>query len=754
MAGLDPAISRGTVLVQMAGSSPAMTRKAACIGLSLAPMGSAPAMAPAGVGRHRRRVPREYAWSESSRSGIIGPSPNRNLIGGRVAKASKKRAHPPKPSGKTDRFREPRDGLPNTALVLITGTDSDGDPVGRPDAWKASDGRAPLIRMVGERPGQPALAPGDRVLAQLRPVGANRYQGRTLQRLSESPSRVLGVFRPGHSDGRIVPTDRRAKAEWIVPHGQDAGAQANELVLAEPLPHSRLGLKPARIIERLGKMGDAKSVSLIAIHANDIPVEFPDDALVEASAAGAVDRANREDLRDIPLITIDGEDARDFDDAVFAEGDGAGFRLIVAIADVAWYVRPGSALDRAARTRGNSVYFPDRVVPMLPEQICNHWCSLLPEAERGCIFVEMRIDRTGRKISHRFGRGLMRSAARLTYEQVQHAVDSRGDLIVDPRPLYDAHRALLGARIARGALDLDLAERKVSLSPSGEVLAVAPRPRLDSHRLIEEFMVLANVAAAEELERLHRPCVYRVHAPPSDEKLAALRGFLNGMGISLPPGDQVHSRDLDRVLRRVAGTPDALVVNDVMLRSQSQAAYSADNIGHFGLALARYAHFTSPIRRYADLLVHRSLIAGLGLGPGGLGEHEAAQLTDIAARISATERRAVQAERDAMDRYLAAFMADKIGARFTVRISGVTRFGLFVTVPDSGATGLIPMAALPDDFWHHDEMAQTLTGRRSRQVYRLSQDVEVRLVEANPVTGGLVFQIPRAEQPRKRPRPR
>jgi ribonuclease R len=650
------------------------------------------------------------------------------------------------------RFDERRDGLPDTALILITGTDSDGDPVGRPEVWDQANGRAPMIRMIAERPGQPGLAPGDRVLARLRSTGPNQYQGRTINRLSDGQSRVLGVFKPGRSDGRIIPTDRRSKAEWIVPRGHDAGALANEIVLAEPLPHNRLGLKPARVIERLGPMGDAKSISLIAIHTHDIPVAFPDEARAEAIGAAAVPLGGREDLRRIPLITIDGEDARDFDDAVFAEPDDNGFRLVVAIADVAWYVRPGSPLDHAARTRGNSVYFPDRVVPMLPEELSNHWCSLRPDEDRGCLFVEMRVDRSGRKRSHRFGRGLMRSAARLTYEQVQQAVDAGGDLIVDPRPLYDCFRALLAARVERGTLDLDLPERKVSLSPTGEVLAVSPRPRLDSHRLIEEFMILANVAAAEELERLGRPCVYRVHAPPSDEKLAALRGFLNGIGISLPPGNQIHPRDLDRVLRKAADTADAQVVNEIMLRSQSQAAYSPDNIGHFGLALTRYAHFTSPIRRYADLLVHRALIAGLGLGPGGLAEHEAAMFPDTATHITATERRAALAERDAIDRYLAAFMADKIGARFDARISGVTRFGLFVTVSDSGASGIVPMTMLPDDYWHHDEMEQTLTGSRTRQVFRLSQNVEVRLAEANPVTGGLVFQIPRAEQPGKRSR--
>ncbi|HEY8289541.1 MAG TPA: RNB domain-containing ribonuclease, partial [Acetobacteraceae bacterium] len=406
---------------------------------------------------------------------------------------------------------------------------------------------------------------------------------------------------------------------------------------------------------------------------------------------------------------------------------------------------------------GNSVYFPDRVVPMLPETLSNGWCSLQPNEDRGCLFVEMRIDANGRKTSHHFGRGLMRSAARLTYEQVQEAHQSGGDPGVPLAPLYGAFRALLAARTARGTLDLDLPERKVALDENGRVLAVTPRPRLDSHRLIEEFMILANVAAAEELERHHVPCMYRIHAPPTDEKLAALREFLATLGISLPPGDQLHPRDLDRVLRQAADTPEAQLVNEVVLRSQSQAAYSPDNIGHFGLGLTRYAHFTSPIRRHADLLVHRSLITALRLGTDGLAASEFSAFPAVAQHITATERRAQLAERDAIDRYLAAYMAEKVGAHFAARISGVTRFGLFVTVAASGANGIVPVASLPDDFWQFDEKEHALIGRRSRQAFRLAQEVEVRLAEASPVTGGLVFQIlqdaPR-NQPGKRSRRR
>jgi ribonuclease R len=625
-------------------------------------------------------------------------------------------------------------------VVKITGTDPDGDPVARPVDWQG-DGPPPQIYMAREPSGQPALAPGQRVLARLKPIGNGKYEGRTLKRLNDTPARVLGVFR---APDRLVPTDRRAKAEWRIPPGETAGALDGEIVLAEPLPGPGYGLKPAQIVERLGSIGDARSVSLICIHTHEIPTVFSPEALAEAKRARATPLGKRIDLRDTPLITIDGEDARDFDDAVYAEPAADGFRLLVAIADVAHYVRAESALDRDARLRGNSCYFPDRVVPMLPEDLSNGWCSLKPNEDRGCLFVEMHIDANGRKTSHRFGRGLMRSAARLTYTQVQNAVDVSDPLGLDAGllpALYAAYRALLAARQKRGTLDLDLPERRVVLDDSGHVASIAPRPRLDSHRLIEEFMVLANVAAAEELERLKRVCMYRVHAPPSEEKLANLRNFLGTLGINLAPGPQVLPRDLDHVLQTVANTEHAPMVNEVMLRSQSQAAYSPDNIGHFGLALPRYAHFTSPIRRYADLLVHRALIAGLKLGLGALTDAEAAGMEDTADHISATERRAALAEREAIDRYLAAYMADKIGASFEARISGVTRFGLFVTVHGNGATGLLPMSALPDDFWIHDEATQSLTGRKTRISFRLTQDVTVRLAEASPVTGGLIFGL-------------
>jgi ribonuclease R len=628
--------------------------------------------------------------------------------------------------------------LPEALIVEITGIDSEGDAVGRPAEWRG-DGPPPVIFMQPEARGQAALAPGQRVLARIKPIGeargARKFEGRTLRRIEGTPGRVIGIFRKRGGLTRIEPTDKRVKAEWIVPPGEDGGAEDGEIVRGEPLPMGGLGLKPVRVVERLGDAGSARAVSLLVIATLDIPDAFPPEVLAEAERARGAGPEGREDLRDIPLVTIDGADARDFDDAVFAEPEGDGYRLIVAIADVAHYVRPGSALDRSARERGNSVYFPDRVVPMLPEALSNGWCSLRPNEDRACLFAEMRIGQDGRKVSHRFGRGLMRSAARLTYEEVQEARDTQRETPAFRLDhLYGAFGLLLAARRLRGTLDLDLPEWKVTLDGEGRVSNVTKRTRLDSHRLIEEFMVLANIAAAEELERLHRPVVYRVHAPPSEVKLEGLRTYLHGMSISLPPGDQIHPRDLDAVLSRVAGTEEAPLVNDAVLRSQSQAAYSPENLGHFGLALTRYAHFTSPIRRYADLLVHRSLL-------GELAPDEAARLEDTCEHITRTERRAAQAERDATDRYMAAFMADKVGCMFDARISGVTRFGLFVTLTDTGASGMIPLAGLPDDFWMHDESTQSLSGRRSRMVFHLAQPVSVRLAEARPVTGGLLFQM-------------
>ena len=453
----------------------------------------------------------------------------------------------------------------------------------------------------------------------------------------------------------------------------------------------------------------------------------------------------------MPLVTIDGEDARDFDDAVFAEPDPdhpGGWHLYVAIADVSWYVRPGRPLDRAAYRRGTSVYFPDRVVPMLPEAMsatagarcCRTRIAL-------CWSAEMWIDAEGELRRHQFHRAMMHSAARLTYNRVQRAADGFADDEIMPliasviEPLYSAYRVLLAAREKRGALDLDLPERQVKLGDDGRIAEIGVRERLDSHRLIEEFMVLANVAAAQALEQRHMPCLYRVHDQPDLAKVEGLREFLSTLSIKLPIGQRLRPSDLNRVLHEVADKPISRLVSETVLRSQSQAVYSPDNHGHFGLALARYAHFTSPIRRYPDLLVHRALIAAFGLGDGGLPHGDAPRFVEFGEHLSMCERRAVSAERNAMDRYVANFMAQHVGATFGARISSVTRFGLFITVDGTGADGLIPIRNIGQEFYRHDEGRQLLIGERTGETYGLGDRLKVKLVEASVATGGLLFDI-------------
>lgn len=655
-------------------------------------------------------------------------------------------------SGEVERGRGRRMGrpgsLPDVAVIEVCGVDTDGELIAKPLTW-THDGPPPRIYVAPAQRGESPLGMGDRVLAKLRHLHDGFYEARTVRRITTGPAKVLGVYQvlPDGS-GRLQPTDRRQKAEYTIARTDALSAEAGELVLAEILPGRPYGLKPAKVVERLGSMANPKSISLVAIHTYDIPCEFPVEAVAQADAAVGTGVEGRTDLRDIPLVTIDGEDARDFDDAVWAEAtpDG-GWHVLVAIADVAWYVRPGDALDKEAFKRGNSVYFPDRVVPMLPEALSNGWCSLRPNEDRPCMAVHMWFDAEGNKHKHHFVRGLMRSAARLTYEQVQQAVDGVTDdttaPLVEPviKPLYGAWKALFAARSRRGVLELDIPERKVVIGADGKVEKVVPRPHYDSHRLIEDMMIAANVAAAEQIEAVNRPCMYRVHDLPSPDKLESLREFLSSLDLDLAKGQVLKPEHFNRILERAKDLPEAHLVNEVILRSQAQAVYSPENLGHFGLGLARYAHFTSPIRRYADLLVHRALIDGLKLGQGALPPDAMERFGEIGEHISATERRAAQAERDAVNRFTAVFLADRVGAEFTGRVNGVTRFGLFVTLDETGADGLIPVSSLPADYYLHDEVRHCLAGRRNGLVFSLGDAVTVTLAEANPLTGSLIFQM-------------
>jgi ribonuclease R len=638
--------------------------------------------------------------------------------------------------------------LPDVLVVEIIAIDPEGGLVAKPVTWEQDD--TPPRILLTDRKSQ-AMGRGDRALVRVRQIREDLYEGKLIKRLAGAPHQVLGVYQAGPEGGRLVPTNKREKTEYLVPAHDTMDADPGEIVLAEVLPGRRLGLRLAKIVERLGNTGEAKSVSLICIHENDIPVEFPPEAVKQAEDAKAAPMGKREDLRSIPFVTIDGEDARDFDDAVFAEPDTAednpgGFRLMVAIADVAHYVRPGDALDRTAFERGNSVYFPDRVVPMLPEALSNGWCSLRPDEDRPVMAVRMRIDRHGNKLDHAFTRGMIRSSARLTYTQVQNALDGMADdatgPLLDPvlKPLHGAYKALAEARDRRGTLELEIPERQILVNDEGQVTGVIIRPRYDSHKLIEEFMILANVCAAEELEKRDTPCMYRVHDEPAPERLLALREFLDSMDLTLTTGT-LKPHHFNKILEAVKGTPDEIIVNEVVLRSQAQAVYSPENLGHFGLGLRRYAHFTSPIRRYSDLVVHRGLIRALGLGPDGMTDEEAERMEPIGEHISITERRAALAERDAVDRFAAAWLSNHVGALFSGRIRGVNRFGLFVELSETGANGLVPISTLPEDYYLHDEAHHALVGRKTRRTYRLGDVVTAQLIEASPLTGGMLFHI-------------
>lgn len=644
--------------------------------------------------------------------------------------------------------------LPPVVLADVTSRDADGELLARPVEWdEQAHGSPPLIRIATPRRARPGevAGVGDRALVRIERSSDKETSGHVIKLIDRARSRVLGIFRGlPQGGGRLVPVDKKQLGrELNIAAERTAGAVDGDLVAVEVARHGRFGLPAGTVVERLGSLKSERAVSLIAIHAHDIPCDFPRAVLDEAQAARAASLAGRSDWRKIPFVTIDPPDAKDHDDAVYAEPDPdhpGGHIVSVAIADVAHYVRPGSALDRVALSRGNSVYFPDRVVPMLPERISNDLCSLRPREDRPALAVRMVIGPDGRKRSHSFHRVMIRSAARLHYEQAQLAVSGRPDedteAIVDKilAPLYAAYGALCRARNERGPLDLEIPERKIVLRSDGTVDRVVTPQRLESHRLIEEYMILANVAAAETCERARVPLIYRVHDEPTPEKLNALREFLATIDISLPKSGALRPAGFNRILDRVKGRDVERLVNEVVLRTQAQAEYAPENFGHFGLNLRRYAHFTSPIRRYADLIVHRALIRALKLGPDGLPEDiDTRSLAEVAANISATERRAMKAERETADRLIAHFLADRVGAIFSGHISGVTRAGLFVELDETGADGFIPARTIGDEYFRFDEPSRAFVGRAQR--HRLGDPVTVELVEAAPVAGALRFKL-------------
>ncbi len=662
-------------------------------------------------------------------------------------------------------------GLPKVTVLRVVDID-DGYPIAVPDAWQPDEGTAPpRVRIVESKKGG-ALRKGDRVLARTEELGPKErlsWRAHPIKKLPAAAEAMLGVIElDGVLKPWLAPVDKRIRNSFPV---SDIGeAEEGSLVLAEPIGKSQRG--GVRVLEVLGDPLAPRSFSLIAIHKYGIPHVFPDAAVAEAEVAAKLPLSEdkREDLRHLPIVAIDPADARDHDDAIWAEPDGeGGYRAVVAIADVSFYVRPGGQLDREARKRGNSVYFPDRVVPMLPEVLSADVCSLKEGEDRAAMACHLTIDAQGRITSFRFARALVRIAEVIAYEDAQarivaaqhhpptpsseeEGVGGGGAPAHARQTLWGAWNLLNAGRDARDPLDLDLPERRVKLDDKGRIEEIAVRERLDAHRVVEDFMIAANVAAAKALESKAHPVVYRIHEPPTREKLIALKDYFKSIGKNLALGQVITPGLFNRMLKDIADDAEKALVMEAVLRSQTQAYYGPRNAGHFGLALGSYAHFTSPIRRYADLLVHRALVDAFhleqpkpqaALPPAtGLSEQDRGDLERITEAISQTERRAMEAERDTIDRYVAAWLSARVGEVFDTRITGVQKFGFFATIVGLGGDGLVPVSTLGQDYFHYEEGAQALVGDKTGERYTTGDRLKLRLAEANPLTGALKFEPP------------
>jgi ribonuclease R len=632
-------------------------------------------------------------------------------------------------------------GLPKVTVLRIVDVDDGGNVWAVPDRWEAET-PAPRLRVRERKRG--ALGIGERILARTEEAGKG-WIAHPMKVLAKAADQLLGVLREESGRFWLASVDKKERREY--PVSDAGGAEAGDLVLAE-----RAGRPPritARVVQKLGDPFAPRSFSLIAIHKLGIPDVFLPETIEEAERVAQMPLGeDREDLTHLPIVAIDPADARDHDDAVWAAPDddpanAGGWRAIVAIADVSFYVRPGSALDKEARRRGNSVYFPDRVVPMLPEILSAEVCSLKTGEDRAALACHLTIDKGGALTSWRFTRAVVRIAANIAYEDAQAVADGKAsDLSGILKPLWSCWHALAKARDARGPLELDLPERRVVLDEKGRIMSVSPRERLDSMRLIEDYMIAANVAAAKALEAKKAPVMYRVHEPPSREKLVALKDYLDTFDVPFALGQVIRPRTFNQILDKVGDADFRPQIMEQVLRTQTQAYYAPENHGHFGLALGSYGHFTSPIRRYADLIVHRSLVAAYKLGPGGLTEGEAQGMEAIGTGISALERRAMEAERDTIDRYVAAYLSERVGETLDVRITGVTNFGFFATVEGIGGDGLMPVRDIGGEYYRFDEAARTLTGEHSGETFALGQVLQLKLAEANPVSGALRFEMP------------
>ena len=640
-------------------------------------------------------------------------------------------------------------GLPKVTVLRVIDIE-DGEPVAVPDTWSPEDKTPPpRVRLVERKGKMPALRKGERVLARTEETRTG-WIAHPMKKLPVREGQVLGVVEiDAAGKAWLAPTDRRIR--HASPITDLAGAEAGQLVMAEPAGRSqRAGVK---VTEVLGDPLAPRAFSLIAIHKYDIPHVFGPAVIGEAEIAAKLKLSveHREDLRAVPIVAIDPADARDHDDAIWAEPDGqGGFRAIVAIADVSFYVRPGSEIDREARKRGNSVYFPDRVVPMLPEVLSADVCSLKQGEDRAAMACHLTIDAQGHVTDWRFTRALVRISGNIAYEDAQAAIDA-GHADVNLQNLWACWKVLADARHKRDLLELDMPEKRVVLDDQGRIAQIALRERLDAHRVVEDFMIAANVAAAKALESKVAPVVYRLHEPPSREKLIALKDYMSTFGRKLALGQVITPGLFNRMLKDVSDEAERVLIMEAVLRSQTQAYYGPQNMGHFGLALGSYAHFTSPIRRYSDLLVHRALVDAFGLeqptpeggipAHSGLSDRDRDDLGRISQAISDAERRAMSAERETVDRYVAAWLSARVGEVFDTRITGVQKFGFFATIVGLGGDGLVPVSTLGSERFDFDEKAHVLEGERSGTRYAIGNRLRLRLAEANPLTGALKFEL-------------
>ncbi len=609
---------------------------------------------------------------------------------------------------------------------------------------------------------------GDRVLASVTGMDRRgRREGAIVEVLERRLNRLIGRYTVEAGIGYVIPDDRRIQRNVLVPPGESNDAKPGQLVVAELVQAPDSQRPPIGKI--LAVLGDKLTASLAveaAIHAHEIPHEFPPQVLAEATEVPLVVEdamtQGRVDLRKLPLVTIDGEDAKDFDDAVYCEPTRDGFRLVVAIADVSHYVRPGTPLDDEAKLRATSVYFPGFVVPMLPETLSNGICSLKPDVDRMCFVCDMQIDREGQVTRSKFYEAVMNSHARLTYTQVWNAIDETalpelredalqviGAQLPQVQRLHQLFQVLKKARGKRGAIEFESSEVRFVLGPQGEVTQAGMLQRNDAHMLIEECMIAANVEAARYILKKKIPAPFRVHDKPPEQKYADLLEFLKEFALKMPPWSKVEPRDFTALLKKIRERPDATLLESVLLRSQSLAVYAAENLGHFGLALDAYAHFTSPIRRYPDLLLHRAIkhaLAGGTVVDFKYSEHEMAALC---LQCSERERRADEAEREVDERYRAAWMEQHVGGQFSGTISGVTSFGLFIELDDSKVNGLVHVTQLPNDYYHFDPIRKTLKGERTGREFRLGDRADIVVLKASVEDRKIDFRLveERGEKP-------